>query len=804
MRTCRAWATLHPVATKHLCIHGHFYQPPRENPWLQRIERQDSAHPFHDWNARIDSECYGANARARMLDAEENVAAIVNNYARISFNMGPTLMSWLQAHSPRSYQAILEADRQSVRALGHGSAMAQVYSHMIMPLASARDQETQAVWGMADFEARYQRKAEGMWLAETGVCLDSLRALARAGVLFTVLAPRQVEAVRPLTPAGSAFVSVTESTLDTTMPYRVELGEGLSIAVFFYDGPLSQAVAFERLLTNGGAFAERLVKGRAPRKDAPHLIHIATDGETYGHHHRFGEMALAYALDRIDKSADLKLTNYAAFLAEFPPTFEARIRENTAWSCAHGVSRWKDDCGCRMRGDSSQAWRAPLRAAFDWLRELSDELFTSMTDVFYDPWRARNQYIKLLLDRRAETSAAFLAAEQRPESSRSRALRALELQHNRMLMYTSCGWFFDDVDGLEPTQLLRYAARAIELYEELTGRTINAEFEARLELARPHGRGVSAAEVYRNVVLPSRVDRAAYALTFAVGSTFGTKVLPCPGLSLVDREFASVRKEELRFAEGAVTVRDEVLQESQRFFFAVLSEGGPHVLGGLRPEQPNAKLSELFLNDDLEALRNELRALPIPITGLKQLPLDERAGVVEEILADAVREAESAYRHVFTSNATLLAELSRTGVRPPRALSAATRVVLEADLLRALRRDPPDARAIRNLLAEASNENIRIDFDSIAFELSSGLCRTSARLESNPLDDTELGRLGDLLSVARRLGTTHVDVSRTQDLTWAVVNEPTSAIGKTVREGGRHGAWRELAKLVRIRLGLGS
>jgi alpha-amylase/alpha-mannosidase (GH57 family) len=784
---------------RHLCIHGHFYQPPRENPWLSRIDRQDNAHPYHDWNARIDAECYGANARARILDHEDQVAAIVNNYARISFNFGPTLLSWLEASSPRTYVAILEADREAIRTLGHGAAMAQTYNHMIFPLASERDKQTQVVWGLADFRKRFGRAPKGMWLAETAVCSDSLRALARNGVEFTVLSPRQAAAVRPL--GGATWDLVTESTVDTTTPYTIDRGGGLAITVFFYDGPLSQAVAFERLLANGGTFADRLVRSH-PSRVGDHLIHIATDGETYGHHHRFGDMALAYALDRIDRSGDVKLTNYETYLATHPPTLEAKIHERTAWSCSHGVGRWETDCGCRTRADSSQAWRRPLREALDWLREGLDATFGAMTELFDDPWRARDRYVDVVLDRSSDNVGAFLDAHTlaRTKEDRTRALIALEMQHHRMLMYTSCGWFFDDVDGLEPIQILRYAARALELHRrlDLLGAGLEEGFLARLSTARATTRGApSAVDVYRRAVADARVDPKGFASTFAVLAAFGGAPPSSPALALVDREVTAQRTNGSRFAEGSVTVRDDLLLESHRFHFAVLGEGGSKLVGVVS-ERPLPKLGELYRDNDLEGVAERMRSLGISLTGIKGLPIDERALVVEEILSDAVREAEAAYRHVFTSNASLLAELAEVGVRPPRALSAATRVVLEADLLRALRRDPPDTRATRNVLAEALSENVTIDREAAAFELSLALARTATRLELDPLDDAELGRLGDLIAIGRRLGT-QVDLSRTQDLTWMVVNEPSSRLARAVRDGGRLGAWRELAKLVRVR-----
>jgi len=317
---------------RFLCIHGHFYQPPRENPWLGAIELQESAHPYHDWNERITEECYAANAASRILDGKGRIISLTNNYEGISFDFGPTLLCWLESKAREVYQAVLEADALSQRRFGgHGSALAQAYHHMIMPLASPRDKKTQILWGIADFTARFKRAPEGMWLPETAVDLETLDLLAQQGILFTVLAPHQAARVRPL--KGGEWKELSKVPLDPRMPYRVNLPSGRSLALFFYDGPVSRAVAFERLLENGNAFAQRLLGAFVREDPRPQLVHIATDGETYGHHHRFGDMALAYALNLLESHPEVRLTNYGQYLEMHPPTHEVEIQEFTSWSC---------------------------------------------------------------------------------------------------------------------------------------------------------------------------------------------------------------------------------------------------------------------------------------------------------------------------------------------------------------------------------------------------------------------------------------------------------------------------------------
>lgn len=449
-------------ATRYICIHGHFYQPARENPWTGAVPLATDAYPYHDWNARITAESYGPNAWSQIRDAQGQVIEIINNYERINFNFGPTLLGWLERNAREVYDAIITADRASQRRFGgHGSAMAQCHNHMIMPLANERDKQTQVIWGIADFRHRFGRDPQGMWLPETAVDLSSLEALAEHGIAYTVLAPRQIAATRPL--GSTEWVSNTQESVNTHHPYIVHLPSGRSIDVFVYDGALARSVAFEHLLTNGEQFASRLRSSFAEGDSSSQLVHIATDGETYGHHHTFGDMALAYALRVIERHSDVHLTNYSEFLQLHPPTHEATIIENTSWSCAHGIERWRSNCGCRMNVNApwSQEWRGPLREAMDWLRDTVNPRFEEIgATSFADPWGARNDFISLSLDPSGEAQKEFFSRHQAKRlipSARGRALALLELQRHMMLMYSSCGWFFDDISGVEATMLLQQA-----------------------------------------------------------------------------------------------------------------------------------------------------------------------------------------------------------------------------------------------------------------------------------------------------------------------------------------------------------
>ncbi len=500
--------------SRFVCVHGHFYQPPRENPWLEEIEPQGSAAPYRDWNERITAECYAPNAAARVLGARGLIVDIVDNYASISFDAGPTLLSWMEKSAPDTYRAILAADRAArARFRGHGSAMAQCYNHVIMPLATSRDKRTQVLWGLRDFEHRFGRRPEGMWLPETAVDLESLDLMAAEGVLFTVLAPRQAARVKPL--AGGEWTGVGDGRVDPRRPYLCRLPSGRTIALFFYDAGISHDLAFGGLLRDGEGFARRLVAASGPGSTdgRPGLVHVATDGETYGHHHRFGEMALAYALRRIESDGLAEITVYGDFLERFPPAEEVEIFEDTSWSCCHGLERWSGDCACSSGAHDgwSQAWRAPLRAAMDRLGERAAEIFErGLGPLVADPWRARDDYIRVVLDSSPDSAEAFLAghagsALAAPDAAK--ALKLLEMERHAMLMFTSCGWFFDDVSNVETVQIMQYAARAIQLAREVSGVDLEPEFVRGLEAAKSNvRRHRNGAVLYEALVRPAIPD----------------------------------------------------------------------------------------------------------------------------------------------------------------------------------------------------------------------------------------------------------------------------------------------------------
>jgi alpha-amylase/alpha-mannosidase (GH57 family) len=475
-----------------LIIHGHFYQPPRENPWTGKVEQEIGAAPYHDWNERIHAECYAANAWAHISGVQQTIELTINNYERISFDFGPTLLSWLERHHPSTYQRILEADRISARVHGgHGNAIAQAYGHAILPLCNDRDRLTQVLWGIADFRHRFGREPESLWLPETACNNATLDLLIDQGLRFVILAPHQA--------AGD---------VDSSRAYRYvhQDGSGRSITVFFYDGPASRAIAFERVLASSQALVQNF-KGAASKGN---LVNVATDGETYGHHFKFGDLCLAHALEIEAPAAGFQITNYGDYLDKHPAEADVEIDpgpngEGTSWSCVHGVSRWARDCGCHTGGERgwNQAWRAPLRAALNFLRDHAAAQFEDAgSDLFTDPWDARNGYVEVILDPMArERFFRRFAKMDLSAADERRALTFLETQRHSLLMFTSCGWFFSDISGIETVQILKYAARVMELMDELGLPSVRNQFLDTLAEAKSNRPELgNGADIYRQLV----------------------------------------------------------------------------------------------------------------------------------------------------------------------------------------------------------------------------------------------------------------------------------------------------------------
>ena len=768
---------------RYVCVHGHFYQPPRENPWLETVEVQDSAAPYHDWNERITAECYAPNGASRITDTENKIVRIMNNYARMSYNFGPTLLSWLNDKAPRSYRMILDADRYSAQLYsGHGSAIAQVYNHIIMPLASTRDALTQIRWGIADFEYRFHRKPEGMWLAETACNRHVLDLLAQEGIKFTILAPHQCARVRPLpaNPGDHEFPwsETPDATADPTRPYLIQLDEGRSITVFFYDGPNSRAIAFEGLLNSGEDFGRRLIsKFHTPAStDKAQLSHVATDGESYGHHHRHGEMALSYAMHWIEDEHHAKLTNYGEFLEKFPPLWEAEVVEDTSWSCAHGVERWRSNCGCNGgKPGWNQEWRTPLRESLDYLRDCTAPLAEKLSaSLFKDLWVARDAYIQLILDRSPDRIKAFFEAHQNhplTEAERVTAFELLELERHTQLMYTSCGWFFDEVSGIETVQIIAYAGRVLQLSAKLFGAPGAALETGFLEILQQAISNVpeigDGAEVYRRWVTNMKIGLEQVGAHYAISSIFRSYPehgeIFCFDVHRQSHEvFTSGRG---RVAIGRAWVDSRITQEAEDICFAVLHLGDQNLSAAVkRYDSCNAEEVEAFktfANDVSAAMRRANLAEVIRLIdrifgqmgySLISLFTDEQHRIIQTILNQTLNEMEESLRKIYEDHASLLDFLTETGMAPPPALEVAANYAINSSLRRALMVDPFDTESIETLLTRAESEHINLNAQELSYTGGQCMKRAMIRLEASVAGDpTANGALSNAVLIAETL-----------------------------------------------------
>ncbi len=793
-------ATPPPVTapnTRFVCVHGHFYQPPRENPWLETVEMQESAAPYHDWNERITSECYAPNGASRITNEAAEITRIMNNYARISFNFGPTLLSWLEQKARRTYRMILDADAASARRYsGHGSALAQVYNHIIMPLANERDARTQIRWGIADFEWRFGRKPEGMWLAETAVNTRTLELLAEEGIRFTILAPHQCRHVRRTlqsavaldaaqdganhtaksAAAADAWIETPNAGVDTTHPYTVPLPNGLSIAVFFYDGPTSRAIAFEGLLNKGEVFAQRLVNSLPahPAEGEPAMLaHVATDGESYGHHHRHGEMALSYAMHWIEEGQRAELTNYGEFLSRFPPRWEAEIVDDSSWSCAHGVERWRSDCGCNGgKPGWNQRWRGPLRDALDLLRDRTAPLAEEFArGLLKDLWAARDAYIQLILERSTESEDAFLAEHATHTLSpaeRTTVWELMEMQRHAQLMYTSCGWFFDEISGIETVQIIAYAGRVLQLARQIFGKAgaaLEPEFLALLKTAHSNLPEIGdGAEAYRLHATGKRVELEQVGAHYAISSIFRSyaeeHTLFCYDVTRTEHEvLASGRG---RLAIGRARLVSRITAESEEIAYAVLHLGDQNLSAAIkRCDSADARQRKEF-HAFAEAVRLAIRRADLPEVirlidrffggttySLTSLFTDEQHRILRVILDQTLSEMEQSLHTIYEDHASLLHFLAAAGMPTPPALALAAGYALNAKLRHALAADEFDGPAVTSLLELAIADRVELDTTQLSYVGGLRMKQAMVRLdETAEHDDSVEGALESAIAIA--------------------------------------------------------
>lgn len=666
-----------------LTIHGHFYQPPRENPWLEAIELQDSALPFHDWNERINKECYNPNSISKIVDNRNRILDVVNNYEHMSFNFGPTLLSWMEHFAPLTYERIIKADIESVSEhSGHGNAMAQVYNHIIMPLANENDKQTQIKWGIRDFEYRFGRKPEGMWLAETAVDDETLKFLEENGIKFTVLSPYQALKFRQ--EGDKDWQDVSWGNIDPARSYRyyIKSAPGKFIDLFFYDGAISRSVAFDELLKDGNKFIKRLKEGISDCRDYPQLINIATDGESYGHHTKFGDMALSYVLKIRAKDEGFKITNYAEYLDKYRSNCEVDIKQASSWSCFHGVGRWKEDCGCSTGGHPgwNQKWRKPLRNALDYLRDELIVVFENEGQKYFDNvWNVRNKYINVILDRNEMNVKKFQQENFKPDltdDDKVHAMELLEIQRQAMLMYTSCGWFFSEISGIETVQIMKYAARAMQLAARFTSKNLEEKFLEILSQAKSNipefGTGK---DIFERFVKPSIITVKQIATLWALSSLYqdfeDEENVYC--YTITRKAYKKVQKNSSTFIVGHIEIQSKITLQKSNVMFALMQYAGGDFHCTIKEYSDDAEFNRIK-NDlikiyTMNTLTEIIRALDEyfgkEYFTLKDIFIEERRKILQILLKGKLEKFSQTYQEMYDEGKGSIYHLQGLGLSIP-------------------------------------------------------------------------------------------------------------------------------------------
>ncbi len=666
-----------------LTIHGHFYQPPRENPWLEAIELQDSALPFHDWNERINKECYNPNSVSKIVDSRNRILDVVNNYEYMSYNFGPTLLSWMEQFAPLTYERIIKADIESIAEHnGHGNAIAQVYNHIIMPLANEHDKETQIKWGIRDFEYRFGRKPEGMWLAETAVDDDTLRILEANGIKFTILSPYQADKFKKK--GDKEWTDVSWGNIDPARSYKynIKSAPGKSIDLFFYDGAISRSVAFDELLKDGNKFIKRLKEGVSDCRDFPQIVNIATDGESYGHHTKFGDMALAYVLKVKAKDEGFKITNYAEYLDKYRSDCEVEIKQASSWSCFHGVGRWKEDCGCSTGGHPgwNQKWRKPLRDALDYLRDELVIIFEQEGPKYFDNvWEIRNKYIDVILDRNEMNVKKFQQENFKSDLSdeqKVHAMELLEIQRQAMLMYTSCGWFFSEISGIETVQIMKYAARAMQLATKFSNKDLETHFLEILSEAKSnipeHGTGK---DIFERFVKPSIVTTKQIASLWALSSLYqdfeDEESVYC--YTIKKEAYKKVQKGSSTFVVGHIEIQSKITLQKSNVMFALMQYSGGDFHCAIKEYSDDFEFNKIktnliktfLMNPLTEIIRSMDECFGKEYFTLKDIFIEERRKILQILLKGKLEKFSQTYQVMYDEGKGSIYHLQGLGLKIP-------------------------------------------------------------------------------------------------------------------------------------------
>ncbi len=781
------------MTEKFICIHGHFYQPPRENPWLEEVEFEESAHPYHDWNLRVTAECYAPNSASRIMDLEMRIIGLANNYSKISFNFGPTLLYWISRHKPDLYESILNADKESSKNYsGHGSAIAQAYNHIIMPLADKRDKETQVKWGIRDFEKRFNRFPEGMWLPETGVDIETLEVLAENNIKFTILAPHQAARVRKI--GEKDWTDVTGSKIDPRRAYVCRLPSGKTINLFFFDKVKASEASFGDLLSNGEIFANKLMEGFNGYEDSAFaLVNLASDGEVYGHHHPHGDMTLAYCLYYLESKNLAKTTNYAEFLNKHPPEFEVEIQENTSWSCLHGVERWRSDCGDNTgRPGWRQIWRKPLRDAMNWLRdEIAPRFENEAAKYLKDPWSARNSYIDFLSDRSKDNADRFLSEQAKKtlaDDEKKQVLKLLEMQRQAMLMFTSCGWFFDEISGLETVQVMMYAARAMQLAQQVFGIELENQYVKMLEQAPSNiPEFENGAKTYLALVKRAVVDLAKIAAQGTILQLFSDETVEAVVgkqqqygccFMITNKELERHDAGKFRLVISNCIVQSAITLDAQTFVCVAIWLGDHNVSCGVKANADEElfktikkEISESFNKGEI----NETILLMPKHFGnsnysLKDIFRDDQMRILDFILKDAVKKATDLNEIIYRDNLAFLKFMSEVGAPAPKTFWRAAEIVLNSEIRKLLTGEDLNVELLSKLISDAKALGVEFDSESISLEASERIALEFTKLHKTSMDARKLENINTLIETIRQLPV-KLELWHAQNTAFSIVQE---------------------------------
>jgi alpha-amylase/alpha-mannosidase (GH57 family) len=602
----------------------------------------------------------------------------------MSFNFGPTLLSWLEEYAPLTYERIIKADIESLtNHNGHGNALAQVYNHIIMPLANYHDKDTQVKWGIRDFEYRFGRKPEGMWLAETAVDDETLKVLVDNGIKFTVLSPYQALKMKKST--AKEWQDVSWGNIDPARSYKYTLkcDPTKSIDLFFYDGAISRSVAFDELLTDGNKFIKRLKEGVSEDRDYPQLINIATDGESYGHHTKFGDMALSYVLKIKAEDEGFKITNYAEYLDKYRSDYDVDIKQASSWSCFHGVGRWKEDCGCSTGGHPgwNQKWREHLRNALDYLRDRLAEVFEQEGPNYFnkDVWDVRNAYIDVILDRTHSKIKAFQKEHFKSdltEEEKVKGMELLEMQRQSLLMFTSCGWFFSEISGIETVQIMKYAARALQLVSGFTSENYEEKFLSVLSRAKSNieefGTGK---DIYERFVKPSVVTSKQIACLWAVSSLYqefeDEEDVYCYNVKRND--YKRVSKGNSNFIVGNIEIRSRVTLQKSNLVFALMQYAGGDFHCAIKEFSNNHEYQDLkvsliktfMVSPMTEIIRALDEKFGKEYFTLKDIFIEERKKILQILLKDTLTKFADTYREMYDLGKGSIYHMQNLGLEIP-------------------------------------------------------------------------------------------------------------------------------------------